>query len=44
MTKGHVNSVYVKYNDTGICCEEGLPTSPFYGNGSRELLEQLVGR
>ena len=44
MTKGHVRSVYIKYQDFGICCMEGLPTSPFYWVGSRELLKQLIGK
>ena len=43
LTKGHVRSVYIKHRDLGICCMEGLPTSPFYGGGSRELLKELVG-
>jgi len=44
LTKGGVRSVYIKNGDLGICCLEGLPTSPFYGGGSRELLKQLIGR
>jgi hypothetical protein len=39
-----VTSVYIKKDDLGICCMEGLPTSPFYGGGSRETLRELIGR
>ena len=41
---GHVVTVYIKKGDLGICCKDGLPGSPFYGRGSRELLHDLVGR
>jgi hypothetical protein len=41
---GRVTSVYIKKDDLGICCMDGLPTSPFYWVGSRELLRELVGR
>lgn len=41
---GRVTSVYFKKDDYGICCMDGLPTSPFYWVGSRELLRDLVGR
>jgi hypothetical protein len=44
LTKGHVEEVYIKHNDYGICCKEGLATSPYYSNGSRELLLELIGR
>jgi hypothetical protein len=41
---GVVRSVYIKKDDFGICCMDGLPTSPFYWIGSRKLLHDLVGR
>ena len=41
---GRVTSVYIKKDDYGVCCLDGLPTSPFYGGGSRELLREQVGR
>lgn len=41
---GRVTSVYIKKDDYGICCIDGLPTSPFYSVGGRELLRELVGR
>jgi hypothetical protein len=41
---GRVVGVYIKKDDFGICCMDGLPTSPFYWVGSRELLHKLVGR
>ena len=41
---GRVAGVYIKKDDYGVCCMDGLPTSPFYGGGSRELLRELVGR
>lgn len=41
---GAVSSLYIKNDDLGICCMEGLPTSPFYWVGSRELLHELLGR
>jgi hypothetical protein len=41
---GRVVGVYIKKDDFGICCMDGLPTSPFYWVGSRELLHDLVGR
>jgi len=44
ITKGSVRSVYIKHQDYGICCMEGLPTSPYYWIGSRELLLELIGR
>ena len=42
--KGRVTSVYIKKDDYGICCMDGLPTSPFYWIGSREVLHRLIGR
>jgi len=41
---GHVGSVYIKKDDFGICCMDGLPTSPYYWIGSRKVLQELVGR
>jgi hypothetical protein len=41
---GHVVSVYIKKDDFGICCMDGLPTSPFYWIGSRQVLRDLIGR
>lgn len=34
----------IKVDDTGICCADGLPTSPFYGGGSRDILAKRLGR
>jgi hypothetical protein len=44
LSAGVVSSVYIKKDDFGICCKDGLPTSPFYWIGSRKLLYDLVGR
>jgi hypothetical protein len=44
LTAGAVHGVYIKKGDYGICCKDGLPTSPFYWIGSRKLLHDLVGR
>jgi hypothetical protein len=41
---GRFSHLYVKYHDYGICCMDGLPTSPFYWIGSRDLLHKLIGR
>jgi hypothetical protein len=43
-TVGRVVGVYIKKDDFGICCMDGLSTSPFYWVGSRELLHDLIGR
>ena len=44
LSKDAVTSVYIKKDDFGICCMDGLPTSPFYWVGSREVLKELIGR
>jgi hypothetical protein len=41
---GRVASVYIKKDDFGICCMDGLPTSPYYWIGSRKVLQELIGR
>src|SRR3954470_2796276 len=44
LANGSLTSVYIKYDDFGICCMDGLPTSPFYWIGSRDFLLKHIGR
>jgi hypothetical protein len=41
---GRVAGIYVKRDDLGICCMNGLDSSPFFGGGSRDALRDLIGR
>jgi hypothetical protein len=40
----HLTNVYIKYDDYGVCCMDGLATSPFYWIGSRDMLRNVIGR
>jgi len=44
LANGSLTGVYIKYDDLGVCCMDGLPTSPFYWIGSRDFLRKEIGR